>query len=261
MKRKSEAAENRKKRKWVIPLSIITGVLLLFLVVTGLFLLKHCSGIYVRTSGGRHMVVFDDMGPVVLSTKDKTGLFDGIETGDRVIVTCGAVNESYPAQSSAKIVIKLGKGDLEDIPIKYREELEELGWLNQSAGSVATVDEGFPDWGLTLSVKDVTPTGLTLVCTQKGGNLTGELQCGTDYHLIVLEDGTWKDVPTVIEEYAWNSLAYWISEGKDTEFDYSWEWLYGALPVGTYRLTKGFTDFRGTGDCDTAKYWVEFEIE
>jgi hypothetical protein len=88
-------------------------------------------------------------------------------------------------------------------------------------------DEGFPDWGLTLSVKDVTSTGLTLVCSRKGGNPTGELECGTDYHLIVLENGTWKDVPTVIEEYAWNSLAYWISEGQDTEFDISWEWLYG----------------------------------
>ncbi len=122
-------------------------------------------------------------------------------------------------------------------------------------------DEGFPDWGLTLSVKDVTPTGLTLVCSRRGGNPTGELECGTDYHLIVLEDGMWKDVPTVIEEYGWNSLAYWIPEGQDTEFTYSWEWLYGKLPAGTYRLTKGFMDFRETGDYDTAVYWVEFEIE
>ena len=122
-------------------------------------------------------------------------------------------------------------------------------------------DEGFPDWGLTLSVKDVTSTGLTLVCSRRGGNPTGELECGTDYHLIVLEDGTWKDVPTVIDEYAWNSLAYWIFEGQDTEFEYSWEWLYGKLPAGTYRLTKGFMDFRGAGDYDTAVYWVEFEIE
>lgn len=122
-------------------------------------------------------------------------------------------------------------------------------------------DEGFPDWGLTLSVKDVTPTGLTLVCTKEGGNPTGELQCGEEYHLIVFEDGTWKDVPTVIEEYAWNSLAYWIPEGQDVEFDYSWEWLYGKLPAGTYRLTKGFMDFREPGDYDTAVYWVEFEIE
>lgn len=122
-------------------------------------------------------------------------------------------------------------------------------------------DEGFPDWGLTLSVKEVTSTGLILVCTKEGGNPTGELKCGTDYRLIVLEDETWKDVPTVIEEYGWNSLAYNFPEGQTTEFEYSWEWLYGKLPAGTYRLTKGFMDFRETGDYDTAMYWVEFEIK
>ncbi len=121
-------------------------------------------------------------------------------------------------------------------------------------------DAGFPDWGLTLSVKDVTPAGLTLVCNKTGGNPTGILRCGTDYHLSVLEDGAWKDVPTVIEEYGWNSLAYNFPEGQDVEFDYSWEWLYGKLPAGTYRLTKGFMDFREAGDYDTAVYWVEFEI-
>ena len=131
---------------------------------------------------------------------------------------------------------------------------------NNSVDTSLPTDEGFPDWGLTLSVKDVTPTGLTLVCTKNGGNPTGELTCGTDYHLIVLEDGVWKDVPTVIEEYAWNSLAYHFPEGQDTKFDYTWEWLYGKLPAGIYRLTKGFMDFRGAGDYDTAVYWVEFEI-
>ena len=132
--------------------------------------------------------------------------------------------------------------------------------IDTAVDFTSAADEGFPDWGLTLSVKAVTSTGLTLVCSRRGGNPTGELECGTDYHLKVLEDGTWKDVPTVIEEYAWNSLAYWIEEGQDTEFTYSWEWLYGKLPAGTYRLTKGFMDFRGTGDYDTAMYWVEFEI-
>ena len=132
---------------------------------------------------------------------------------------------------------------------------------NMDTSFTVGADEGFPDWGLTLSVKDVTPTGLTLVCSRRGGNPTGELECGTDYHLIVLENGTWKDVPTVIEEYGWNSLAYWIPEGQDTEFTYSWEWLYGKLPAGTYRLKKGFMDFREPGDYDTAVYWVEFEIE
>lgn len=166
------------KRKGVLPISIIAGFLLLAVIGIGIFIVKNCSGIYVRTSGG------GDMG-----------------------------------------------------------------------------DEGFPDWGLTLSVRDVTPTGLTLVCTQEGGNPTGDLQCGEDYRLIVLENGTWKDVPTVLGNFIWDSLAYPIAKGQDREFEISWEWLYGKLPAGTYRLTKEFMDFRETADFDTANYWVEFEIE
>jgi len=118
----------------------------------------------------------------------------------------------------------------------------------------------FPDWGLSLSVKDVTSTGVTLVCTKEGGNPTGELMCGTDYRLLVSENGIWKNVPTVIENYGWDDLGYRISEEQETEFPISWEWLYGELPAGTYRLEKEFMDHRGPGDYDTAVYRVEFEI-
>lgn len=122
------------------------------------------------------------------------------------------------------------------------------------------VDEGFPNWGLTLSVKDVTESGLTLVCTQSGGELTGELQTGSDYKLIVLKEA-WEDVPTIIEDYGWTAEAYMIAKDDVTEFEIKWEWLYGKLPAGTYRLVKGFTDFRESGDYDNFAYWTEFEIK
>lgn len=121
-------------------------------------------------------------------------------------------------------------------------------------------DEGFPNWGITLSVKDVTESGLTLVCTQSGGELNGELQTGSEYKLIVLKEA-WEDVPTIIEDYGWNCLAYMVFEDDVTEFECDWEWLYGKLPAGTYRLVKGFTEFREAGDYDTFPYWVEFEIK
>ena len=123
-----------------------------------------------------------------------------------------------------------------------------------------TNDEGFPNWGLTLSVKDVTESGLTLVCTQSGGELTGELQTGSDYKLIVLKEA-WEDIPTIIEDYGWTEEAYMIAKDDVTEFEYNWEWLYGKLPSGIYRMVKGFTQFRETGDYDDFTYWVEFEIE
>ena len=124
----------------------------------------------------------------------------------------------------------------------------------------AVEDEGFPNWGLTLSVKNVTESGLTLVCTQSGGELTGELQTGSDYKLIVLKEA-WEDVPTIIEDYGWNMIAYMVAKNDVTEFEYDWEWMYGKLPPGTYRMIKGFTQFREAGDYDDFAYWVEFEIK
>lgn len=128
-------------------------------------------------------------------------------------------------------------------------------------------DEGFPDWGLTLSVENVTSTGLTLVVTQSGGNPTGDfLMTGESYRLISLVDETWKDVeelplPEGVDARAWNSIGYPISKGETREFDINWEWMFGELPNGTYRIIKEFMDFRKTGDYDTGEYWVEFNVQ
>lgn len=127
-------------------------------------------------------------------------------------------------------------------------------------------DEAFPDWGLTLSVKNVTSTGLTLIVTQEGGNPTGELNTGEPYRLIALVDGTWKTVeelplPEGVDGRGWNSIGYFLPKGETREFDINWEWIFGELPSGTYRLIKEFMDFRETANYDTFEYWVEFEIK
>ena len=135
------------------------------------------------------------------------------------------------------------------------DDLVLLDDLMQSGGL------GCPDWGLTLSAKDVTPSGLTLVCTQSGGEPSGDIMTGEDYYLTVWKKGHWRMVMPVIENYGWNDLAHWISKDTDTEFEIDWKWLYGELEPGTYRLVKEFMDFRKTADYDEAIYWMEFVIE
>ena len=127
-------------------------------------------------------------------------------------------------------------------------------------------DTGFPDWGLTLSVKNVSSTGLTLVVTQSGGNPSGEIMTGEPYRLITLADDTWKVVeelplPDGVDGRAFNSIGYLIQNGETREFVIDWNWIFGELPKGTYRLIKEFMDFRETANYDTFEYWVEFVIE
>ena len=41
----------------------------------------------------------------------------------------------------------------------------------------------------------------------------------------------------------------------------NWEWLYGELEPGTYKIIKSVSDFRGPGDSDDKTYFAEFVIE
>lgn len=181
------------------------------------------------------------------------------------LAACGALIIGFGAP---RLFTGEGKDKLSSWPEDYAKDTaidELLSGADTTADFTTSSPEAeqwrTPDWGVVLRVKDVTPTGLTLICTREGGNATGEVDCGSDYFLRVKKGDAWEPVPTVIENYGWDAMAYWVEEGRDTVFEISWEWLYGKLPTGTYRLTKGFMDVREAGDYDTGKYWVEFEIE
>lgn len=128
---------------------------------------------------------------------------------------------------------------------------------NENSSNIS--EENLPDeWGITLSVTDVTPTGLTVVFTQSGGNPTGELMTGSYYRL----ENKDKELAYIVEgDVAWTAEAYMIQKDGETEMQANWEWLYGTLEPGTYRIFKGVTDFRGPGDFDEKEYYAEFTVE
>ena len=119
-------------------------------------------------------------------------------------------------------------------------------------------------WGVTLTVRNVTPTGLTLIVTQSGGAPTGELETGSRYWLEEYRNGAWEAVPEVPTEdgveRGWDMIAYLIPMDDSVEWEINWTWIYGELPTGTYRIGKEIMDFRGTGDYDEQIYYAEFEV-
>ena len=114
--------------------------------------------------------------------------------------------------------------------------------------------------GVTLTAKDVTPTGLTLVCTQSGGKPTGVLQTGSPYWLEIWADGYWERTP-IYAEITWTMEAWTIPKGGSTQWTVNWENIYFPLPAGRYRIGKEIMDFRGTGDYDEYNYYAEFTVE
>lgn len=118
------------------------------------------------------------------------------------------------------------------------------------------------EWGLTLHAKDVTSEGMMLVCTQSGGSPTGELNTGSYYSLEKNVEGVWRVVEyTKDMEIGWTAEAWIIPMNDTVEWEEDWEWLYGNLEPGHYRIGKEITDFRASGDFDKAMYYAEFEIE
>jgi len=123
--------------------------------------------------------------------------------------------------------------------------------------------EAYQDpWGLKLTAKNITPSGLTIVCTQQDGEPTGELNTGSYYGLEVLRDGEWVAVELLPMEgeLAWTAEAWMIPNNAETEWEVNWSRLYGELPAGSYRISKSVMDFRGTGDYDTKTYYAGFDL-
>ncbi len=47
---------------------------------------------------------------------------------------------------------------------------------------------------------------------------------------------------------------------SSVEWEVNWEWLYGSLSAGTYRIGKEVMDFRGAGDYDQEFFYAKFEM-
>ncbi|MBQ4051681.1 MAG: hypothetical protein IJD13_08620, partial [Oscillospiraceae bacterium] len=123
-----------------------------------------------------------------------------------------------------------------------------LGLVLAGCAKSVETDYADPDLGITLTAKNVTPCGMTVVCTQSGGEATGELNTGSWYRLESM-DG--KEPDYIVDgEIGWDSMAYFVPMEDTVEWTIDWAWLYGELPSGEYRICKEFMDFRETGDFD-----------
>lgn len=86
-----------------------------------------------------------------------------------------------------------------------------------------------------ISITDVSSTGATVKIkdTNNEPHVYGEW-----YKIEKQKDGNWYDVKTVISDYGFNEIGYLPNESGEVEFNVDWEWLYGKLPLGKYRLLK-----------------------
>ncbi len=85
------------------------------------------------------------------------------------------------------------------------------------------------------------------------------LQTGAWFTIQHEIDGAWYDL-VPIAEVAWEEIAYKVSAGETTVLPVTWEYLYGDLPPGEYRIVISIQDWRAPRDFDTYYLADEFEI-
>ncbi len=192
-------------------------------------------------------------------------LFDDPELDMDIFKYCFYIKGHLPnAEKDSELVVLT-----EDINYAFddfsRIALQSKAEINEDENvylSTFCIYEDVDKWGITLSAKDITNKGLTILCEQFGGSPTGELQTGEAFSLEYSDNGDWKPVPTnPLIDYAWHQVAYMVKKNDVTEFKVEWEWLYGELKSGYYKLKKEFTDFRATGDFGTEMYELYFTVE
>lgn len=139
--------------------------------------------------------------------------------------------------------------------------------LNQTAqnkSALVSHNAITPDdkWGITLIPDNVSKTEMTIKIEQFGGSFTGNLQTGQYFKIEKNINDTWQELkPNPLIDFAWEDAAYDIKTNDITELDVKWNWLYGELSPGYYRLCKKVVDFRKTNDYDEEIYYVYFNID
>lgn len=88
---------------------------------------------------------------------------------------------------------------------------------------------------VSISISDISLTGATVVIkdTNKKPYTQGEW-----YKIEKEVDGKWQDVEPIIDNYAFNSIGYEPDENNEVKHEIDWKWIYGELPLGSYRILK-----------------------
>lgn len=114
--------------------------------------------------------------------------------------------------------------------------------------------------GLTFTLKDITSKGATMVFDLREKGTSDGLEFGEDFALQVEKNGKWENVPTILKEYGVKSIAYKIQSNKTTERAIQWNWLYGSLSPGIYRISKSILDIRLNSGPVNYKVYAKFKI-
>lgn len=104
----------------------------------------------------------------------------------------------------------------------------------------------------------ITNTGMTIHFENETEN---DYIYGSSFSLKKNIEDDWYQVPIIVVDYAFDDIGHELPASDSREWTVDWEWLYGELDSGKYRIVKDVLNVREPGDYDTYYLAEEFTIE
>jgi len=186
---------------------IITGIILAILVVVGL-VTSYADSARVRNGVEPKYVI------KIVSKHDNEVIYLGL---GYKIVRYPSVSPNEPYKNNRGV--KYGSWFM-----KYELESE------KESSYIPTEVEN-----VSISISDISLTGSTITIkdTNKKPYVYGEW-----YKIEKQINGKWLEVKTIVDNYGFNEIAYIPDKNNEVKFVMDWKWLYGELPLGSYRIIK-----------------------
>lgn len=154
--------------------------------------------------------------------------------------TSGSLNYYYTFYSTFGINSKIGSKD--SFEIKLDENVDEIYFFKGNKIYKKVLEKSITgEWirpneikTISTEIYDTSITGTKLIIKDENkANIYGEW-----YKIEKEENKKWLELPTIIENYGFTDIAYYPNENNEVKFVIDWEWLYGKLSKGNYRLVK-----------------------
>jgi len=166
-------------------------------------------------------------GDLLLSFLDAPELFmPPFKAGDEINVHADKLTDTV---SQGDVVRVWSDGLVQEIyppilPNVYRIEKEDDGLCNVKSA------------GVLVSAAYKTPYGLTVLFDQYDSKIPEELLTGEHFALDRWTGENWSPMDTVISDYGFTDIGYPLKKGGMTRKVFNWDWLYGKLEPGRYRI-------------------------
>ncbi len=135
-------------------------------------------------------------------------------------------------------------------------------YVKKNGGTCTIVKDRELDELVNISIKEgtLTKTGATIIITDNNPN---KIIYGTSFYIEKYENSDWHEVMPINNNYGFDDMAYYVDENGKLELEQNWEYIYGKLNKGIYRIVKDVafeSDVPITPE-DIYYIWTEFEIQ